>query len=188
MKRSSSTKLLVVLGALAAAAFAAGAGRAGESSRPAAAAVVHLRMTSLGSILVDARGRTLYLFEKDTNGASSCNSACASYWPPLMSHGAPHAAPGVRTSLLGITRGRGGSAQVTYAGHPLYTFVGDKRAGQTTGQGLVKFGAGWYVVAANGKKIEPASSASNDPGSGSGDGTQTGGGYGYSANDSGSGS
>ena len=182
MKHLPSRKLLtfaVVLGAVAAAAMLANAGRAGQSARRATAgAVVHLRKTGLGSILADARGRTLYLFEKDTSTASTCNSECASYWPPLKSHGTPHAAAGVHALLLGLAHG-----QVTYAGHPLYRFVGDKRAGQTTGEGLTNFGADWYVVAANGKKIEPAKGASSSSGSG----TQTGGGYGYGVNRSASG-
>jgi predicted lipoprotein with Yx(FWY)xxD motif len=114
-------------------------------------ALVVLKKTALGSILVDSRGRTLYLFEKDRNGVSACNTACASYWPPLTSGGNPRAGNGVRRSLLGLNRAH----QVTYAGHPLYTFVGDTRPGQTAGEGLNDFGGGWDALAASGQKIEP---------------------------------
>ena len=145
------------------------AAHAGTSFRSRAHAAtgtrVALRKTALGAILVDARGRTLYLFEKDRNGMSRCNTACVSYWPPLTSHGTAHAGKGVNQSMLGLTAAHNGVRQVTYAGHPLYTFVGDKRAGQTTGEGLNNFGAGWYVLAASGKKVEPAAPA---PGAGGG--------------------
>ena len=149
--------LAAVAGVLVAAAHA------GTSSRSRAHAAtgthVALRKTALGAILVDGRGRTLYLFEKDSKGMSVCNTACVSYWPPLTSHGRAHAGKGVNQAMLGLTAARNGVRQVTYAGHPLYTFVGDKRAGQTTGEGLKNFGAGWYVLAANGKKVEPAAPA-----------------------------
>jgi predicted lipoprotein with Yx(FWY)xxD motif len=99
---------------------------------------------------------------------SRCNSVCVSYWPPLTSHGTARAGKGVNQSMLGLTSAHNGVRQVTYGGHPLYTFVGDKQAGQTTGEGLNNFGAGWYVLAANGKKVEPAAPAPS-----------TGGGYSY---------
>jgi len=110
--------------------------------------------TSLGRILVDGGGRTLYLFEKDARGRSACSGACAAYWPPLVSRRQVLAGRGVRRSLLGVARRADGKSQVTYAGHPLYRFVGDTRPGQTTGQDLHDFGAGWYVVSPAGKKIE----------------------------------
>jgi hypothetical protein len=74
--------------------------------------------------------------------------------------------------LLGVTRRTDGKRQVTYAGHALYTFVGDTKAGQTTGEGSTAFGAAWDALAASGHAVEPAASDS----SGSG---QSGGGYGY---------
>jgi predicted lipoprotein with Yx(FWY)xxD motif len=155
-----------------AAAQAATASRSGEA---ASATVVALRKTALGSILVDSRGRTLYLFEKDRNGVSMCNSACVTYWPALTSHGAPRAGTGVHQSLLRVGRAHHGVHQVTYAGHPLYTFVGDKQAGQTTGEGLSNFGANWYAVGAGGQKI--VHSRSGSTGSGSSGGYSSGGGY-----------
>jgi predicted lipoprotein with Yx(FWY)xxD motif len=141
------------------------------ASRPAhaatsAATTVDLGKTSLGRALVTSRGRTLYLFEKDRNGRSSCTGTCATYWPPLLTAAKPHAGTGVRASLLGRTRRSDGKLQVTYRKHPIYTFALDRRAGQTKGEGLDDFGAEWYAVSAAGSKIDK-----DDGGSG--------GGYGY---------
>jgi predicted lipoprotein with Yx(FWY)xxD motif len=129
---------------------------------------VQLRKTALGPVLVDARGRTLYLFEKDRTGTSECDSNCAKFWPPLVTRTTPHAGKGVHQSTLGVTRRHDGRRQVTYAGHPLYTFFGDRKAGQTTGEGLTDFGASWDAVAANGRSVERAArdSAGSDSGYG----------------------
>jgi predicted lipoprotein with Yx(FWY)xxD motif len=110
--------------------------------------------SGLGRIVVDGRGRTLYIFEKDRRGRSACYGECASFWPPLMTKGKPVAVNGAKRSLLGMTRRKNGSEQVTYAGHPLYRFVEDMRPGQTRGEGLVEFGAGWDALTPAGKKIE----------------------------------
>jgi predicted lipoprotein with Yx(FWY)xxD motif len=125
------------------------------ASGSAPAAVVDLRATKLGQTLVDGQGRTLYLFEADMAGKSSCDGACASAWPPYLSKGAPKGGTGVAGGLLGTSpRGDGGGAQVTYRGHPLYYYAGDAAPGDTTGQGLDQFGAKWYVLAPNGDKID----------------------------------
>jgi predicted lipoprotein with Yx(FWY)xxD motif len=132
-----------------------GAGPASSASPPAAA-VVDLRGSRLGQMLVDGQGRTLYLFEADQMGRSSCDAACASAWPPYLSNGAPKAGNGVAGGQLGtIVRAAddGGGTQVTYHGHPLYYYVGDNEPGDTAGQGLNQFGAKWYVVAASGDRI-----------------------------------
>ena len=127
----------------------------------AAAATTHTSVMSsnskLGRILVDTRGRTLYLFEKDKRGRSSCSGACAAIWPPLIARGKPLARGGVKPSLLGSVRRANGTKQVTYDGHPLYRYAGDAHAGSTAGQDLQDFGAGWYVVSRAGKKIERGS-------------------------------
>ena len=177
MKKSLSTRLRalgIALGAIAGAAVFVAPALGGASK----GAVVSLKKTTLGAVLVDARGRTLYLFEKDRGGMSACNAACAQYWPALTSQAAPRAGTGVKQSLLRRTKQHTGPWQVTYAGHPLYTFVGDKRAGQTTGEGLTNFGAGWYVLTANGKKVEESTSSgsNNNSSSGSSGGS---GGYGW---------
>jgi predicted lipoprotein with Yx(FWY)xxD motif len=130
-----------------------GAAPTPSSSAPAPA-VVDLRASKLGQILVDGQGRTLYLFQTDTAGRSACDGACATAWPPYLSTGAPRAGMGVTGSLLGSTdRGDGGGSQVTYRGHPLYYYVGDAEPGDTAGQGLDQFGARWYVLAANGDSV-----------------------------------
>jgi predicted lipoprotein with Yx(FWY)xxD motif len=108
----------------------------------------------LGTILVDRRGSTLYLFEKDRRGESACSGACALEWPPLITRGKPTAAGTAQGSLLGTTRRGDGSRQVTYRGHPLYRFAGDTRPGQTAGQGLRDFGAGWFVVSPAGATVD----------------------------------
>jgi predicted lipoprotein with Yx(FWY)xxD motif len=116
-------------------------------------ATVSLRKTKLGPILVNSRGHTLYLFAKDRNGKSACYRSCASFWPPLLRRGKPTAGPGVKASLLGTTRRSNGSLQVTYNRHPLYSYLLDKQAGQTNGEGSLKFGARWYAVSANGTAV-----------------------------------
>jgi predicted lipoprotein with Yx(FWY)xxD motif len=131
------------------------AGAAIAAARPAAhAATVATARTGLGTIVVDGRGRSLYLFEKDANGRSACSGTCTVYWPPLLTTGKTTALAGVKASLLGSVRRSDGSRQVTYAGHPLYFFSGDSKRGQTNGEGLKDFGAGWYVVTPAGKKID----------------------------------
>lgn len=86
--------------------------------------------------------------------ASTCNGACASVWPPLTTNGKPTAASGVSAAKLGTTKRSDGRTEVTYNGHPLYTFAGDSAPGQTTGQGNQGFGAEWDVLSAAGNKIE----------------------------------
>ncbi|MEA2469981.1 MAG: hypothetical protein QOE38_980 [Thermoleophilaceae bacterium] len=120
-------------------------------SRPRA--TVRVRRTGLGKILVDSRGRTLYLFKKDTGGKSRCSGSCAVAWPPLLVTGRPTASSGVKGSKLGTTRRSDGKTQVVYNRHPLYRFVGDKKPANTNGQGLTAFGARWFVVSPAGKQI-----------------------------------
>jgi predicted lipoprotein with Yx(FWY)xxD motif len=135
-------------------------GSGGYGAAPAApsaagkAATVDLHDSKLGKIIVDAQGRTLYLFEADKGGKSSCDGPCAAAWPPYVSNGAPQAAMGATGGLVGTTTGADGTTQVTYGGHPLYYFVGDKAAGDLTGQDINQFGAKWYVVGKDGKKID----------------------------------
>ena len=115
---------------------------------------VRVASSRLGRIVVDGKGHTLYLFEKDKNRRSACYGPCATYWPPLLTHGKPVARAGPKQSLLGTTRRANGSQQVTYAGHPLYRFALDRKPGQTSGEGLQDFGGGWDAVSPAGKKVE----------------------------------
>jgi predicted lipoprotein with Yx(FWY)xxD motif len=142
------TALLGVTGFLAAGSLAGGATRSN--------ATVSLRTTRLGSILVNSRGYTLYLFAKDKNGKSACSASCARFWLPLLNQGKPTAGRGVKPSLVGTTRRSNGSRQVTYNKHPLYTYALDKRAGQTNGEGNSAFGAKWYAVSAKGTAVVKA--------------------------------
>ena len=116
-------------------------------------AVVKLRQSSLGQILADSHGRTLYLWAHDKHHKSTCYGACAAYWPPLTTRGKPRAIAGARKALLSTTRRRDGRLQVTYHGHPLYRFAGDTRAGQTSGAGLTDFGGRWDPVSAAGLAV-----------------------------------
>lgn len=128
----------------------------GTPAAPVAPATVDLRSTALGQILVDGMGRTLYLFEADKAGMSSCYGDCASVWPPLLASGTPVAGLGLNQSLLGTTTRKDGSVEVVYNGHPLYYFVSDKQAGDATGQAISSFGADWYVLSAAGSKVDKA--------------------------------
>ena len=108
----------------------------------------------LGTVVVGPDGRSAYLFEKDAGTSSSCYGACAKAWPPVISSGKPTAAGGAQSNLLGTTSRTDGATQVTYAGHPLYYFVGDQSATDIRGEGLKNFGAGWYVLSPAGQKID----------------------------------
>jgi predicted lipoprotein with Yx(FWY)xxD motif len=119
----------------------------------AAKSTVEVRGTRLGKVLVTSQGRTLYLFKKDSRGKSTCTGACAHFWPPLRVSGKPTAGRGVSASKLGTIRRSDGKPQVTYNGHPVYTFLQDTKAGQTNGQGLTAFGASWFALSPAGKQI-----------------------------------
>jgi predicted lipoprotein with Yx(FWY)xxD motif len=120
-----------------------------QSSPAAEAATVQLADSDLGSILVDGDGMTLYLFEADTKGASTCYDDCAQTWPALIGD-ASTAGDGLDGSLLGTTERDDGELQVTYADHPLYYYAPDKAPGDTDGQGLFDV---WYVVDAAGEAV-----------------------------------
>ena len=166
--------LFLSIGALAAAlSLAVGLSSALAASHSAGArgAKVAVASSGLGRVLVDGRGRTLYLFEKDKQGKSACAGKCAGFWPPLIAAGKPLATAGAKASLLGTTKRADGRLQVTYNHHPLYTFVKDTSKGQTNGEAVNAFGNAWYAVSAAGAKV-----ANNTMSSG-GDPAQ--GGYGY---------
>jgi len=144
----ATVALVGAIGYLAAGSLAQGATARG--------ATVSLHKTRFGQILVDSSGRTLYLFARDRAGRSLCTATCARFWPPLLSKTRPVAGAGVKASLLGRTVRSNHTLQVTYDRHPLYTFALDKRAGQTTGQGRLAFGAKWWVVSARGTAVTKA--------------------------------
>jgi predicted lipoprotein with Yx(FWY)xxD motif len=140
-------RLPVVTVAVAALALAGTA--FGQPAHSSAATVVTTKKTSLGTILVTSSGRTLYLDAADKPGHPACTAGCLSIWPPLKATGAPKAAGSAKAADLGTTKIAGGIKQVTYKGHPLYTFSPDKKSGQTNGEGE----NGFYVVSPSGSKI-----------------------------------
>jgi predicted lipoprotein with Yx(FWY)xxD motif len=114
---------------------------------------VKVMQTQYGKVLVDGSGRALYLFTRDRTPLSQCYGACAGRWPPLLTKGKPIAGNGTQPSLLGRTGRRNGSTQVTYRGHPLYYYVGDRRPGQVLCQDVEEFGGRWYVVTRRGSAV-----------------------------------
>jgi predicted lipoprotein with Yx(FWY)xxD motif len=127
-----------------------------ESAPAAGPVTINAKALSIGKILVDAKGRTLYLFEKDKgmHGKSACDKACAAEWPPVLTTAKPTAGSGVKGDWLGTITRPDGKMQVTYHNWPLYYFVDDKAPGDTAGQGVTAFGAKWYVVSADkGEKL-----------------------------------
>jgi predicted lipoprotein with Yx(FWY)xxD motif len=144
--------LAVALASAASAATVAGA----QSNRPVAhasrTATVQLRHTSLGSILAGSSGRTLYEFTRDRGNKNSCAtiSGCSAVWPSLKASGRPTAGSGIKASLLSTTSGN----QVTYAGHPLYTYSGDSGPGKTSYVGAKSFGGTWYAINASGDTVK----------------------------------
>jgi predicted lipoprotein with Yx(FWY)xxD motif len=130
--------------------------------------LVSTATSSLGRVLVNAQGHTLYLFGKDKNGKSACSGMCATNWPPLIATAKARAAGGVKASRLGTTKRADGRLQVTYNHHPLYTFIKDTKKGQTNGEGLNAFGGVWDAVSSAGAKVVKANAAPAPATSGNG--------------------
>ena len=156
----SSNSAASVAPPTAAASVAAPSTAASEAAPSAAAsaaasastgATIALKTTSLGTIIVDAQGRTLYKFDNDTAGTSTCYDQCAANWPALVATGTPTAGTGLDASKLTTVDRTDGTKQVKYGEFPLYYFAADKAAGDTNGQGKGKI---WWVVGADGKPIE----------------------------------
>ncbi len=148
--------IAVAVGALVAtAAFAVAASGSGSSGT-----LVKVGPSSLGRVLVDVHGKTLYLWAHDKGSKSTCNGECAEYWPPLLTRGKPAVGAGARAALLGTSRRSDGRIQVTYAGHPLYYFVQDTKPGQTKGEALTGFGGRWDPVSASGTAVRKRSTYS----------------------------
>lgn len=126
------------------------------ASTPAAAGTaVGTTHTKLGTVLTaGSKHLTVYLFEADHGTSSACSGACAQAWPPVTTTGAATVAGAAQQSKLGTTTRADGTKQLTYNGHPLYYYVSDQSAGETTGEGVKSFGAAWYVLNPQGKKID----------------------------------
>jgi predicted lipoprotein with Yx(FWY)xxD motif len=125
--------------------------------------VVATGHTSLGTVLVNAKGRTLYPLRGDSAKHLTCTGGCLSSWIPLS--GTATATGSAKAGDLGSAK-RGSSTQVTYAGHPLYTFVGDTKAGQATGEGIATAGKKWYAVSPSGTAMTATTKGSSSGGSG----------------------
>jgi predicted lipoprotein with Yx(FWY)xxD motif len=165
----SPTKPITLLGMAAviplAALAVAGCGSSGNSATAAAShpktaaphvATVRVATTGLGKVLVDSQGRTLYLFTKDSGTTSACSGACATAWPLVRASGKATAGSGAKASLVGTTAG----SQVTYNGHPLYSFIKDTKPGDTNGEGVTAFGGSWFAVSPAGKQVSSKPSKS----------------------------
>ena len=164
MTRSRSITFLTGATALVLAALTVagcgGYGGSNESGSPARpqttngqSATVGVATGGLGRILVNSQGRTLYLFEKDSGTTSACTGACATFWPPLRANGKPTAGSGATASMLATTNRPDGGTQMTYNGHPLYLYSGDRKPGDTKGEGLNTFGGLWYVLSSSGDEV-----------------------------------
>jgi predicted lipoprotein with Yx(FWY)xxD motif len=126
-----------------------------SSPEKTGAAVVSVAsVPKLGRVIVDASGHTLYDFHKDKGTTSACYGACEKGWPPLTTESTPQAGEGAMSSKLGTTERKDGTMQVTYAGHPVYTFVEDKKPGEANGNDVSAFGGEWYALEASGEEPE----------------------------------
>jgi len=124
-----------------------------SSNAPTAALVTTKHVGKLGTVLAfGSKKLTVYLFEADKGGTSSCTGACAQVWPPVT--GTPRAVGGAMSADLGTITRSDGTKQVTYKGHPLYRYAKDKDDGDTYGEGINSFGAAWYALSPSGKKVD----------------------------------
>jgi predicted lipoprotein with Yx(FWY)xxD motif len=121
-------------------------GKAGAADR----STLTVHGSNYGQVLVDGRGFALYVFTRDRHGKSACSGACAAAWPPYLVKQAAKAGAGTRSTLLGTTKRSDGTLQVTYAGRPLYYYVGDRSPGQILCQNVSEYGGLWLVVRASG--------------------------------------
>jgi predicted lipoprotein with Yx(FWY)xxD motif len=173
MTRNRSTTFFAGATALVLAASAvAGCGSGGDSNAKGSSAppksangqtaTVGVANETLGKILVDSQGRTLYLFRRDADTKSTCTGACAIDWPPLRATGKPTVGGGANASVLATSARSDGKPQVTYNGHPLYLFSGDQGPDDTNGQGVNAFGGLWYALSSSGNEVTaPAGSGSS---------------------------
>ncbi len=139
--------MLVTASVLALLAFAVSAPASGT-----ARSTVTIRSSQYGPVLFDGSNRALYAFTRDPRGRSTCYEACAAAWPPYLVRGAPAAGRGTSRSLLGTTRRRDGTRQLTYAGRPLYYYAADP-VGQVLCQNIREFGGLWLVVRGSGALV-----------------------------------
>jgi predicted lipoprotein with Yx(FWY)xxD motif len=143
-------KAWVPLGATVVLLAAVAATVASAQAAPSAAARLSVRSTKYGKALFGPSGKVLYVFGTDRSPTSHCYGVCAKAWPPLLTKGRPIADAGVRASLLGTTKRKNGTVQVTYHGHPLYYYSADK-AGKVMCQHANMHGGLWLIIKPNGQ-------------------------------------
>ena len=135
-------------------------GVAGAEHSTSSVAVKTRTIKGLGVVLVNTKGRTLYVFMKDKHRRVTCTGSCASFWPPLKwkGSGKPKAGGAAKSRLLGLDKNPAGGKVVTYNHWPLYTFTGDSAAGQAKGWNQNLNGGKWYVISAKGAVVKHKSS------------------------------
>lgn len=148
-------KRLTILFLATAAIVPVGISHAATRAHAASGAKLQLRHTALGSILVNRGGRTLFVFTRDSRNHGRCAATpgCTGIWPLVTTTGTPTLGPGVKRSLVGTIK-VAGSRQVTYAGHPLYTYIGDAGPGDTSYVGQAQFGGKWFALNAAGQVVK----------------------------------
>src|SRR5450756_490541 len=146
-----------------------GGGTSATMSAPGG--VLGVATTSLGPVLVDSKGMTVYLLTADTPGHSTCSAQCLQYWPLVPGPVGASSVKGI-SAALAVTKATSSASMVTAAGWPLYTFVKDQAPGDVTGEGVKTFGGTWYAVSPSGTpvtapaKTAPATSSSSGSGGG----------------------
>ncbi len=180
MQLSGRRMWAAVVGVAAIGVVAAGCGSgaststagAATTSSSKAATVKTAKVGKLGTVLVSASGKTLYMFTKDAQNGSHCSGSCSAVWPPLTVSGKPVAGAGVKASLLGTTKDSNGKTQLTYNHWPVYLYAADHKAGQSAGEGVHAFGGWWYGLTTAGSSVKlaaaPSSSSSTSSGGGGG--------------------
>lgn len=141
---------------------ASSAGSTEASPEAGQAVLTSASVSGIGTVLVNSEGLTVYEFLKDQGTTSSCYGECEAAWPPVISKGQPTAGEGASASQLGTTKRKDGSLQVTYAGHPLYTFSEDKAPGEASGNGLEFFGGQWWALDESGSAVEGTASGGGE--------------------------
>jgi predicted lipoprotein with Yx(FWY)xxD motif len=138
--------------------YATGAGNGTSTTKSSSAVISTRKVSGLGTVLVNAQGRTLYMFTADKHAKVTCVKGCAGLWPPakLAAGQQPSAGGGAKASLLGSDPDPEGGEVITYAGWPLYTYAADSEAGSADGQGVNADGGLWYVLSPSGSKITKA--------------------------------
>jgi predicted lipoprotein with Yx(FWY)xxD motif len=164
---AGATALVLAALAVAGCGSSGGSNASGSATPPTTAngqsATVGVANETLGKILVNTQGRTLYLFQRDSGTKSTCTGACATFWPPLRASGKPAVGSGASGSLLATSTRPDGSTQITYNGHPLYLYSGDQKPGDTKGEGLTAFGGSWFALTPAGAQLtaQPSNAGGN---------------------------